>query len=96
MPKILSNKFLQPPRNDLNINNNIVIQLRINNESIINLATNPIFHGKNKYITIKFYYLRDQVSKDKLIVESYSTMKQLANLFTKLLRGSISKDYKRN
>jgi len=45
------------------------IKLLIDNKSAINLAKNPIAHGKSKHIETRFHYLRDQVNKSNIKVE---------------------------
>jgi len=45
------------------------IKLLIDNKYAINLAKNPIAHGKNKHIETRFHYLRDQVNKSNIKVE---------------------------
>lgn len=42
------------------------INLPIDKKSTINLAKNPLAHGKSKHIETKFHFLRDQVTKRKL------------------------------
>lgn len=44
------------------------IKLKINNKSIINLAKNPVSHGKSKHIETRLHFLRDQVTRGKLEV----------------------------
>lgn len=41
------------------------IQLHVDNKSAINLAKNPISHGRSKHIETKFHFLRDQVNRKK-------------------------------
>jgi hypothetical protein len=68
---------------DLMINIQQPIKLLIDNKSAINLAKNPIAHGKSKHIETRFHYLRDQVNRCKINVEYYSTRNQVADIFTK-------------
>lgn len=65
------------------------IRLLIDNKSAINLAKNPIAHGKNKHIETRFHYLRDQVNKNKLIVEHCPTKKQQDDILTKGMKGDL-------
>jgi len=59
------------------------IKLLIDNMCAINLAKNPIAHGKSKRIETRFHYLRDQVNKCKIKVEYCSIMDQVVDIFTK-------------
>jgi hypothetical protein len=60
--------------------------LMVDNKSAINLAKNPIAHGRSKHIETRFHFLRDQVSKDKLKLEFCRSEDQLADVLTKALR----------
>src|ERR1051325_10304069 len=52
------------------------LKLLIDNKSAINLAKNPILHGKNKHIETKYHFLRSRVQKVELEVLHCSTQKQ--------------------
>jgi hypothetical protein len=60
--------------------------LLIDNKSAINLAKNPIAHGRSKHIEIRFHYIREQVSKGKLELAYCNTKEQLADILTKPLK----------
>ena len=62
------------------------IALLINNKSTIDLAKNPVVHGRRKYIEARFYFNRKQVNKEMLKVIHCPTAEQLANLFTKAVK----------
>ncbi|XP_014506329.1 uncharacterized protein LOC106766084 [Vigna radiata var. radiata] len=62
------------------------IQLWVDNRSAINLAKNPVSHGRSKHIETRFHYLREQVNKGRLEMMYCSTVDQTANIFTKALR----------
>ncbi|WVZ23704.1 hypothetical protein V8G54_002248 [Vigna mungo] len=62
--------------------------LKIDNKSAIDLAKNPISHGRSKHIETKYHYLREQVSKGKLELSYCKTDEQVADIFTKALRQS--------
>ncbi|MCI24002.1 cationic amino acid transporter 1-like, partial [Trifolium medium] len=38
------------------------VTLNVDNVSAINLAKNPIAHGRSKHIELRFHYLREQVN----------------------------------
>jgi hypothetical protein len=75
--------WLQNVLEDLMINIQQHIKLLIDNKSAINLAKNPIAHGKSKHIETRFHYLRDQVNRCKIKVEYCTTLNQVADIFTK-------------
>ncbi|BAT96031.1 hypothetical protein VIGAN_10003800 [Vigna angularis var. angularis] len=62
------------------------IQLKIDNISAINLAKNPVSHGRSKHIEVKFHFLRDMVNKERIALVYCKTEVQLADLFTKPLK----------
>lgn len=43
-----------------------IVALMIDDVFAINFANNPIAYGRNKYIEMKFHYLREPVSEGKL------------------------------
>ena len=55
----------------------------IDNKSAINLAKHPTLHGRSKHIELRFHYIREQVSKDNVVVEYCKAEEQLADLMTK-------------
>jgi hypothetical protein len=71
------------------------IELRVDNKSAINLAKNPIAHGRSKHIETKFHFLRDQVAKGKIKLVYCSTDAQIADALTKPLKIERFKDLRR-
>ena len=61
------------------------IPIKCDNTSAINLSKNLIQYFRTKHIEIRHYFLRDHVQKGDIALESISTEKQLANIFTKPL-----------
>jgi hypothetical protein len=59
------------------------IKLLVDNKSAIDLANNPVSHGRSKHIERRFHFLRDQVNKDKLELEYCNTEIQLADILIK-------------
>jgi hypothetical protein len=70
----------------MNIIADITVVLKIDNKSAINLAKNPVSHGKSKHIETRFHFLRDQVTKGKLKLEYCSTENQQADVLTKAVK----------
>jgi hypothetical protein len=56
--------------------------MRIDNMLAINLAKNPIAHGRRKHIKMRFHYLRKQVEDEKMNVEHCRTENQIADIMT--------------
>ncbi|GAU30981.1 hypothetical protein TSUD_104950 [Trifolium subterraneum] len=68
-----------------------VVKMRINNISTINLAKNPVAHGKSKHIEMRFHYLREQVSNGRICVEHCKSEDQIADIMTKAVQTEIFK-----
>jgi hypothetical protein len=62
------------------------VELMVDNKSAINLAKNPIAHGRSKHIETKFHFLRDQVSKGRIKLVYCKTEDQIADVLTKPLK----------
>ncbi|GAU44417.1 hypothetical protein TSUD_100640 [Trifolium subterraneum] len=60
-----------------------MMKLLVDNKSAIDLANNPVSHGRSKHIERRFHFLRDQVNKEKLELEYCNTEIQLADILTK-------------
>ncbi|CAJ2632851.1 unnamed protein product [Trifolium pratense] len=78
--------WLQSLLNEMKIIDNITVMLKIDNKSSINLAKNPVSHGKSKHIETRFHFFRDQVNKGKLSLEYCSTDNQQADIMTKAVK----------
>ncbi|XP_057443809.1 uncharacterized mitochondrial protein AtMg00810-like [Lotus japonicus] len=61
--------------------------LRIDNKSTINLAKNPVAHGRSKHIETRFHFIREQVEKGRLKLVHCGTLDQVADLLTKAVKG---------
>ena len=65
------------------------ITMKIDNMSAINLAKNPISHGRSKRIEIRFHYLREQVADEKMNVEHCRTENQITDIMTKGMQVEV-------
>ena len=63
--------------------NHGAITMKIDSMSAINLAKNPIAHGRSKHIEMRFHYLREQVADGKMNLEHCRTENQIADIMTK-------------
>jgi hypothetical protein len=59
------------------------LKLLVDNMSAIDLANNPVSHGRSKHIERRFHFLRDQMNKEKLELKYCNTEIQLADILTK-------------
>ncbi|CAJ2660445.1 unnamed protein product [Trifolium pratense] len=71
------------------------VELMVDNKSAINLAKNPIAHGRSKHIETKFHFLRDQVTKGRIKLSYCKTEKQIADVLTKPLKIDKFKDMRK-
>ena len=55
------------------------------NKSTISMTKNPVFHGRTKYIELRYHFIRDQVITSTIEVKFCSTKDQVADGLTKAL-----------
>lgn len=63
------------------------IQIYCGNKSCIEIAKNPVHHGRTKHIDVKYHFIRDLVSKGLVKLEFFATNEQMADVMTKGLYG---------
>ena len=71
----------------LNQKQNGPILVYCDNVSTIKLSRNPVMHGRSKHIDVRFHFLRDLVKSGDLELVQCSTLEQIADIFTKPLKG---------
>jgi peroxiredoxin family protein len=59
------------------------------NISAIKLSKNPVMHGRNKHIDIRFHFLRELVKDGSVELITCSTTEQVANILTKPLKLDV-------
>lgn len=59
--------------------------LYCDNKSAIQLARNPVFHGRTKHIEVDLHFVRERVASRALTLQFLPTQEQPADLFTKPL-----------
>lgn len=62
------------------------MMLQIDNKSVINLAKNPVLHGRSKHIEARCHFLRKKVNQGELKVKYCLSEAQLTDIFTKGLK----------
>jgi hypothetical protein len=67
------------------------VTIKVDNVSAINLAKNPISHGRSKHIELRYHYLRDQVTKGLLKLEHCRSELQIADILTKSVQVEVFK-----
>ncbi|KAK2443673.1 putative mitochondrial protein [Trifolium repens] len=62
------------------------LKLLVDNKSAINLARNPVSHGRSKHIETRFHFIREQVLNGKIEVVHCPTHDQIADALTKAIK----------
>lgn len=59
------------------------VVLCIDNRSAIDLAKNPMFHGRSKHINIRYHFIRECVERGEVVLKHVCTGDQRADIMTK-------------
>ncbi|OAE32015.1 hypothetical protein AXG93_2772s1250 [Marchantia polymorpha subsp. ruderalis] len=59
------------------------------NQGSLNLAQNPIYHGRTKHIEVRHHFIREKIASGEINLAYVSTNEQLADILTKPL-GKIA------
>ena len=78
--------WLDAQMKELQLEKSCKVKLLVDNKSTIDLAKHSGSHGRSKHMETKFYFLREQVSNEKLKIEHCRTKIQLADILTKALK----------
>ena len=62
-----------------------VVELKVDNNSALALAKNPVFHERSKDIRIKYHFIRDCLEDGSIKASHIATTDQLADILTKSL-----------
>jgi hypothetical protein len=60
-------------------------EIRVDNESAIELAKNPVHHERNKNIDVRFHSIQEHIKNGEVRVVHVKKNDQLADIFTKAL-----------
>lgn len=61
------------------------VVIYVDNKSAIDLAKNPVFHGRSKHIDIRYHFIRECVERGEIEVKYVSTNEQRADVLTKAM-----------
>lgn len=61
------------------------VVLYIDNKSAIDLAKNPVFHGRSKHIDVRYHFIRECIERGEITVKHVSSEYQRADILTKAL-----------
>jgi hypothetical protein len=74
---------------------NKLTKIFYNNENIIALIKNPVFHGQGKHIDIKNHYIFYLVKDKKIMAEFCLSKDQVANIFINTLKIDLFLKFKK-
>ncbi|KAG8480142.1 hypothetical protein CXB51_024952 [Gossypium anomalum] len=60
-------------------------EIKVDNQSAVAIAKNPVFHGKTKHFKIKFHFVREAEQTGEVSLVHCSSQDQLADILTKPL-----------
>ena len=70
---------------DLGISPAEATSLFIDNQSVIKLAKNPVFHSKTKHVDTKYHHIRSLIAKDVIKPVFFPSEDQTSDILTKPL-----------
>ncbi|KAL5844965.1 hypothetical protein ACOSQ4_010923 [Xanthoceras sorbifolium] len=73
----------------LSLNQDQTTAIYCDNSSAIKLSKNPVMHGHNKYIDVRFHFLRELTKAGSVELIYCSTQNQLAHVMTKPLKLDV-------
>jgi len=70
---------------DLNLELKESTEILVDNQVVIFISHNPVFHGKTKHFNIKLFFLKEVQKDGAIVLVYYKTEDQAADIFTKPL-----------
>ncbi|XP_074322920.1 secreted RxLR effector protein 161-like [Apium graveolens] len=59
------------------------VVIYLDNKSAIDLTKNPLFHGRSKYIDIRYHFICDCVERGEIVIKHICSREQCADILTK-------------
>lgn len=61
------------------------VTLFIDNKSAIDLARNPVFHGRSKHVDVRYHFIRECVERGEIVIKHICSDSQRADVLIKVL-----------
>jgi hypothetical protein len=87
-------KWLLKLFKDFHIKPNLPIPLYCDNQSVVYIGNNPVFHERTKHIELDYHIVRDAVEKGMVQLIAIRSDSQVADIFTKSLARGPFEDAK--
>ncbi|RVW73310.1 Retrovirus-related Pol polyprotein from transposon RE2 [Vitis vinifera] len=76
---------------ELRFGNDEQMKLICDNQAALHIASNPVFHERTKHIEVDCHFIREKIASGCVATSFVNSNDQLADIFTKSLKGSIIK-----
>ncbi|KAG8498675.1 hypothetical protein CXB51_005061 [Gossypium anomalum] len=77
--------WLRKLLDDLNVRQMEATEIKVDNQSAVSIAKNPVFHGKTKHFKIKYHFVREAELAKEICLVHCCSRDQLADVLTKPL-----------
>ena len=67
--------------------------LHCDNQSVIHLAKNVIYHSRTKHIQRKYHWLRQRVNENEFVLAKIHTDDNGSDMITKILMGESAEEH---